>query len=62
MAVPYPDNNNSNDNTASYDISRLSAEHTNLYSRIQQGLNDITLGNTRPFAEAMTDVKVKRAK
>lgn len=33
-----------------------------LYSELQKGINDISLGNTRPFAEAMSDVKVKRSK
>lgn len=33
-----------------------------LYNELQVGLNDISLGNTRPFAEAMADVKVKRSK
>lgn len=33
-----------------------------LYDQLIEGLNDIALGNTRPFAEAMADVKVKRSK
>lgn len=36
--------------------------HTELYDKIQEGMLDIALGNTRPFAEAMADVKVKRSK
>lgn len=39
-----------------------SACHIELYSKLQVGLNDVSLGNTRPFAEAMADVKVKHAK
>ena len=33
-----------------------------IYCLLQKGIDDISLGNTRPFAEAMADVKVKRAK
>ena len=33
-----------------------------LYDQLMEGINDIALGNTRPFAEAMADVKVKHAK
>ena len=33
-----------------------------LYAFVQEGLDDCAIGNTRPFAEAMADVKVKRAK
>lgn len=33
-----------------------------LYNQLKSGLQDILLGNTRPFAEAIADVKVKRSK
>lgn len=33
-----------------------------LYYKLNQGLLDIKHGNTRPFAEAMADVKYKRNK
>ena len=33
-----------------------------LYSELQKGMNDISLGNTRPFDEAMADVKSKSNK
>ena len=33
-----------------------------LYNKLKNGIQDIILGNTRPFAEAMADVKVKRSK
>lgn len=38
------------------------ADSSDLHEELRKGLNDITLGNTRPFAEAMADVKVKRSK
>lgn len=31
-----------------------------LYSKLQEGLNDITRGNTRPFADAMADIRSRR--
>ena len=31
-----------------------------LYGLIQDGLNDVANGNTRPFSEAMTDIKRRR--
>ena len=37
-------------------------DSSHLYTQLMEGLNDITLGNTRPFDEAMVAVKVKRAK
>ena len=31
-----------------------------LYSKLQEGLNDIARGNTRPFADAMADIRSRR--
>ena len=31
-----------------------------LYSMLQEGLDDVANGNTRPFSEAMTDIRGKR--
>lgn len=31
-----------------------------LYGQIKEGLDDIANGNTRPFAEAMADIRSKR--
>ena len=31
-----------------------------LYSQIKDGMDDIASGNTRPFSEAMTDIRSKR--
>ena len=31
-----------------------------LYGLIQEGLDDIANGNTRPFAEAMADIRARR--
>lgn len=31
-----------------------------LYSKLQEGLGDITRGNTRPFADAMADIRSRR--
>ena len=31
-----------------------------LYSLIQDGLDDMTQGNTRPFSEAITDIRERR--
>lgn len=31
-----------------------------LYSQIKEGLDDIAAGNTRPFSEAMADIRKKR--
>ncbi len=33
-----------------------------LYGLIQEGLEDIAAGNTRPFAEAMSDIRRRRRK
>ena len=37
-------------------------DSSTLYDKLKEGLDDIALGNTRPFAEALADVKVKRSK
>lgn len=31
-----------------------------LYSKLQEGLHDIEIGNTRPFSEAMADIRSRR--
>ena len=31
-----------------------------LYGKLQEGLNDITSGNTRPFADAMANIRSRR--
>lgn len=31
-----------------------------LYSKLQEGLHDIETGNTRPFSEAMADIRSRR--
>lgn len=31
-----------------------------LYGLIKEGMDDIALGNTRPFSEAMSDIRRKR--
>ena len=31
-----------------------------LYSQIKEGMDDITSGNTRPFSEAMADIRSNR--
>ena len=31
-----------------------------LYSQIKEGMDDITFGNTRPFSEAMSDIRSRR--
>lgn len=31
-----------------------------LYGKLQEGLNDMTHGNARPFADAMADIKSRR--
>jgi prevent-host-death family protein len=31
-----------------------------LYGKLQKGLSDIERGNTRPFAEAMADIRSRR--
>ena len=51
-----------NDSVAKTEIENRLDDCFELYSELKTGLQDISLGNTRPFAEAMTDVKVKRAK
>ncbi len=33
-----------------------------LYSKLQEGLNDAERGHTRPFAEAMADIRSRRKK
>ena len=49
-----------NDETILTENNHHSTE--SLYSELQKGKNDISLGNTHPFDEAMADVKVKRSK
>ena len=31
-----------------------------LYSQIKEGMDDIAFGNTRPFSEAMADIRSRR--
>ena len=31
-----------------------------LYSQLKAGMDDIALGNTRPFSEAMSDIRSRR--
>ena len=31
-----------------------------LYSQIKEGMDDIATGNTRPFSEAMADIRSRR--
>lgn len=45
--------------TASKDIDKNTKQ---LYSELQKSIDDVTYGNTRPFAEAIADVKVKHSK
>lgn len=33
-----------------------------LYGKLQEGLNDVERGNTRPFLEAMADIRSRRRK
>ena len=33
-----------------------------LYALLQEGMDDIAAGNTRPFSEAMADLRGRRAK
>ena len=33
-----------------------------LYGKLQEGLNDVERGNTRPFSEAMADIRSRRRK
>ena len=33
-----------------------------LYGLLQEGLDDIKTGNTRPFAEALSDIRARRKK
>ena len=44
------------------DVSDTSIKPIELFDELRKGLKDISLGNTRPFAEAIADVKVKRTK
>jgi len=44
------------------DVSDTSIKPIELFDELRKGLKDISLGNTRPFAEAMADVKVKCSK
>ena len=62
MKSIYSNINSTEDTDKLNHVRNIIAEPIDLYSKLQEGLNDITLGNTRPFAEAMADVKVKRSK
>ena len=31
-----------------------------LYSQLKEGMDDISSGNTRPFADAMSDIRSRR--
>ena len=33
-----------------------------LYSHIKEGIDDIASGNTRPFSEAMADIRSQRSR
>ena len=33
-----------------------------LYSLLQEGMDDIKVGNTRPFSEAIAEIKARRSK
>ena len=33
-----------------------------LYSQIKEGIDDIATGNTRPFSEAMADIRSRRSR
>ena len=33
-----------------------------LYSQIKEGMDDIATGNTRPFSEAMADIRSRRSR
>ena len=33
-----------------------------LYEKLREGLNDVERGNTRPFSEAMADIRSRRRK
>ena len=33
-----------------------------LYGKLQEGLDDVERGNTRPFSEAMADIRSRRRK
>ena len=33
-----------------------------LYSQIKEGMDDIVTGNTRPFSEAMADIRSRRSR
>ena len=35
---------------------------TGLYALLQEGMDDVAAGNTRPFSEAMADLRGRRAK
>lgn len=41
-------------------ISEMRKEE--LYARLKKGLEDIEKGNTRPFSEALSDIKIRRDK
>ena len=43
------------------DLAVMSIEaYFELYSQIKEGMDDIASGNTRPFSEAMADIRSKR--
>ena len=33
-----------------------------LYSKIKEGMDDIATGSTRPFSEAMADIRIRRSR
>ena len=33
-----------------------------LYDKLKDGINDVTQGNTRPFYEAISDMKIKHSR
>ena len=54
-------------NNGKRDLAVMSIEAYNrlmgrseLYSLIQEGLEDVAAGNTRPFSEAMSDIRERR--
>ena len=64
MAYLLPNTNPCNDFDAlsSFCHNNNHTSHLELYALLQEGLNDVSRGNSRPFTEAMDTLKSRRKK
>jgi len=64
MAYILPDTDpyNNFDALSSFCHNNNHTSHLELYTLLQEGLNDLSIGNSRPFTEALATLKSRRKK